>query len=185
MLTALHAPGRVEPVFAGMIKEDHVSGRIPQACLAPEPGLVHGVVDEGQAAGLQFRDLRIEVGALEVHGGRRAAGVIGCRVHGKRAVADGGLEPRIVRRADDQLETHGLVEGHGGRDILRGEGDLVQLHAGEYQFRDQAGPRAGFAFSEPPRRTCGSQEIHNSTSSSGTTHDAHSRVPSLACSPCT
>src|SRR5215218_8387371 len=66
----IDAPGRKAPCFARLVEEDDVARRIAQASLAPHPRLIARSMLEGDAGTCEPLDLRIEIVALEVDGGR-------------------------------------------------------------------------------------------------------------------
>src|SRR5512143_3042979 len=49
-------------------------------------------------------------------------------MHGKRRTALGARESRVMRRVDDELETHASVERDGFRNVERRQRDLIEVH---------------------------------------------------------
>jgi hypothetical protein len=82
------------------------------------------------ARALQSRDLRIQVGALEIDlwGVLARDRPVG-EVQRERGFALRRLEARVAIAAHDQPQPEQLVEGDGAGEIHGGDGDLVETHA--------------------------------------------------------
>src|SRR5688572_11012528 len=125
----LDPPWRVQSIFACVVKTDDVTGGIEEPGLPPQPGLIPRFLRELYSLGLEPPHLFVERGALEVDNGlgRFTEELYGMKRKGR--AAHRCLEPGVMRRVDDDLETHLFVERDRCGEIRCWKGDLIEFHA--------------------------------------------------------
>ena len=130
LVSRLDPPGRIPAALTSPVQADFVVCGISQPGLAPKPGLVFQVLRERVPDCLERRDLCVEVSALKVDDGLIAKRKVLDQVHRERRITIRALKARIVRRADDELQTEADIEAHRLRYVCCRHSDLVESHDG-------------------------------------------------------
>src|SRR5688572_313544 len=142
-----------------MKEADAVARGIAQVRLAPQPWLIPRLAIELNAGRRELTDPRVQILELEIHDDTMGARHASAPVQRERRVADGALEPRIVRRiADDQPQAEASIESDRGQKVRARHGDLVEVHA-ECRFsrRLRANSRSTDQAPAPPPITIASK----------------------------